>query len=304
MIGALLLSARLATAAPAPPCAAALARADGLDNAALAVQAPDLARELRSAAPDTPADAVLAEAARAAEEPGAAAGARFRAAVAWHCALAAAPRLPAAGAREREVAEEILERPAFRRARADPWAVRRWLLGLWERFLALFETPEAQAYARFSQVLFLAAAAAAAALGAWALLRRRPVAAPATAAPPDRTSPAPDARLDAAAAAAARGEAALAVRLSMLAALGALERDAVVPPGRSLTSAELVAHLRAAGADRAQAAQALCGLFDRTVYGASPASPADAAAALAAARALGSDAPGAQQPPRPLERRP
>jgi hypothetical protein len=286
VIEALLLSAALAAAPPG--CTAARAEAGALDDAALAGRAPALARALRDAAPDEPAAALLAEAVRAAEEPGPASGARFRAALARQCELAAEPRLPAAGGAERLRAKEILDRPAFRRARGDARIVRLWLLRLWERLLGLFETREAQRYARFSQIVFLAAVACAIAAGAWALLRRRPGAARPMATSAAALAPAPDARLGAAAEAAARGEAALAVRLSMLAALGALERDAALPAGRSLTGTELVAHVRVVRPDGAEAARTLCAIFDRTIYGGRPAGAAEAEAALAAARALGS----------------
>lgn len=295
MIGGLLLAAGVAAAAPAPGCPAALARAAELGDADLAALAPALARAIHDQDAPAPADALLGEALRAADDRGAAAGARFRAALARHCALAAAPRLPAAGAADRARAEEILERPAFRRARVDRWAVRRWLLGLWERILALFETREAQQYARFGQLLFLASAAAAALLGAWAVLRRRPGGARSVPSAEEAVPSAPDARLDDAEAAAARGDAARAVRLSMLAALGALERDGAVPPGRTFTGAELVAHLRAASGARRAAAEQLCAIFDRTVYGARAAGAAEAEAALAAARTLGSG-PGVARP--------
>jgi hypothetical protein len=333
-VSALVLLAALAAGLPEgggpAGCAGAIARAQAMGDADLAAAATELASA--AAEPGAPADAILSEAleaSRAAASAGPAggggagasreAGARFRAALARHCALAAEPRLPAAAEADRRRAEEILDRPAFRRARADPAVVTRWLRGLWQRILDLFESHETQRYFLFSQVLFLAAAAGAAVFGAWALLRRRPRAARALPAPAPAVGSGPDARLDAAAAAAARGDAALAVRLALLAALGALEREQALPPGRAFTNAELVALLgglepargearaeagvdparakaragpdRAevgAGPDRSEAVRTLCQVFDRTVYGGRPAGPADAEAALAAARALGS----------------
>jgi hypothetical protein len=215
----------------------------------------------------------------------AAAGARFRAALLHHCALASQAALPAPDPGHRARAAEILDRPEFRAARADPEAFRRWLLDLWQRVLALLETGEAQRYAAFSRAVFLTAAAGAALLGLLALRRRRrwpaaPVAEPETAAPP------PDVRLDRAEAAAARGEAARAIRLAFLAALGALERRGVVPPGRALTNRELVEQLPATEPARIDALRTISRLFDRTVYGGLPAGGAEAAAALAAARTL------------------
>jgi hypothetical protein len=206
-----------------------------------------------------------------------------------HCrALADAPRLPRASEAERRLLAGILDRPEFRRARADPEPLRRLLLALWGRMLALLETGEAQAFAGFSRALFLAAAAAAALLWLWALRRGRAAPRPRPPVPGAAGVDAPaDAGLGAARQAAARGDGRAAVRLAFLAALAALERDGAVPPGRALTNGELAALVARRGGVAGGPLAALAGLFDRTVYGGRPAGAAEAAAAVEAARALG-----------------
>jgi hypothetical protein len=291
----------------APGCPAALARARALSDADLAGDAIAMVDALEAQGAGGPAEA-LREAARAAtsgavERSGGrgearppvpldaapvrgVAGARFRAALLRHCALASQPALPAPTPAHRARASEILDRPEFRAARGDPEALRRRLLDLWQRVLALLETGEAQRYAAFSRAVFLAAAAVAALLGSLALRRRRTRRSGAHAPPPDAAAPPPDARLDRAEDAAARGEAARAVRLALLAALAALERQGALPPGRALTNRELVDRLRGTEPARIDALRTLSRLFDRTVYGRLPAGGAEAAAALQAARTL------------------
>lgn len=286
---ALLLAAALAAAAG---CPAAQAQAATADDAELAGGAAAVTEALAAGGAGGPTDALREEAARAAASAAGdrrAAGARFRAALLRHCTLAAQEAFPAPSPADRARAAEILDRAAFRRARADPDALRRWLLEQWQRFLELTETGEAQRYASFGRTVFLAAAAIAVAVGLLALLRRRAPrqAAPAPAREP--ASPAPDARLDRAEEAAARGQAARAVRLAFLAALAALERRGAVPPGRTLTNLELVDQVRAEPAG-IEALRTLARLFDRCVYGGAPASSAEATAALRAARALGAEA--------------
>jgi hypothetical protein len=277
----------------APGCPAALDRAGALVDAELAAVAPSLVATLGPQDPQR-IGAVLDEAELAvAADPAAraAAGARFRVALSRHCALAAQARLPAAGPEARARAEAILDRPEFRSARTDREAVLRRLLALWQRILDLLETGQAQQYASVSRALFLAAVALAAALGAMALLRRRAARPSRPADAPAAHAPAADARLDAAEAAAARGEATVAVRLALLAALASLEREGSVPPGRYFTNRELLLLLGSATPERQRAARTLSRLFDRAVYGGLPTGPAEAEAAISAARALGTEAP-------------
>ncbi len=186
----------------------------------------------------------------------------------------------------------ILERPEFRRARADPEPLRRLLRSLWARLLALLETGEAQAFAGFGRALFLAAAATAALLWVWALRRGRAAPRPRALALAVVAGPQAEAGLDEARRAAARGDGSAAVRLAFLSALAALERDGAVPPGRAFTNGELVALLARRGASGSASLAALARLFDRAVYGGRPAGAAEAAAALEAARALGAGREG------------
>lgn len=258
--------------AAAPACPAALADAAALDDAALAREARRVAREL-DAGGAGPVDALAAEAAD---------GARFRAALARHCAWAAAPAAPAAP-RDAAALREILARPEYARAAVDPAAVRRALLALWERLLEALGTAEAERYAVAGRTLFLAAAAVALLLAAGAVRRRRARGRPRAPAPAPRAADAGVA-VEAAEAALARGEAGAAIRLALLAALAALERAGRVPRGGALTNGELVRELDGPpGAARADLS-ALAALFDRTVYGGRPAAPDEARAAVAHAR--------------------
>jgi hypothetical protein len=284
---ALLLAAALAAA---PGCPAALARAATLSDPDLAREAAPLVEQLERDGSGGPVLALRDQArwtglAGPLDQPVAAA--RFRAALARHCALAAQAALPAPDPGDRARAQEILDRPGFRRARADPEALRRWLLALWQRVLDLVEIDEVQRYATFSRAVFLTAAAVAVLFGVVALGRRRGALRPPAREGPIEARPAPDSRLDAAEEAAAAGEAVQAVRLALLAALSALERQGAVPPGRALTNQELVGQLRRADPARVAALRTLSRLFDRAVYGGLPAGAAEAAAALQAARTLG-----------------
>lgn len=194
--------------------------------------------------------------------------------------------LPTATAAERALLDDILARPEYRHAAADPRVLRRALAALWERLLELLGTEEAGRYAEVGRALYLGAAAAALLLVAIALRRRRARPAPRARAAPSSAPPAPaappDGSLAAARAALARGDAREAVRLALLASLGALERAGRIPRGRALTSAELVA--RAGAAELAPIAAA----FDRAVYGGRPLAPAEATAAVdGAARIAG-----------------
>jgi len=274
----------------APGCPAALARGRSLSDPDLAGDAPAVVRALRVAGAGGPSAALDEEAARAklaSLGERTEAGARFRAALARHCTLAGEPALPFATPADRATAAAILDRPAFRRARADPEALHRWLLSVWQRFLDLLQSEQAQRYAAVSRAIFFGAAATAALIAGLALLVRRPHRPPPPRPRTPATSPAADPGLGPAQAAAENGQGSLSVRLAMLAALSALERDGTVPRGRTLTNAELVGQLTDVGPERLGAAKTLATLFDRAVYGGRPVAPPEAQAALAAARVLG-----------------
>lgn len=285
----------------APGCPAALAAAAGIESPRdLGAQAPALVALLVERGAGGPAAALgseadaFAEAALAGEGDLAALAERFRARLARHCALAAErPAGTALRPGDRLVLDQILARPEFRRARADPGALGRWLADLWRRVLELLGTEEAGRYATGGRTAFFAAVALALAAGlAWAVRRRRagepgqrrPVPAAATALPP------PDRSEALARAALAAGRQAEAVRHAFLALLGTLERQGRLPRGRALTNRELAGHLAAAG-PRLPGALApgfaeLALRFDRTVYGGAPVSAGEAAAYLDRAREL------------------
>jgi hypothetical protein len=284
-----LLALHLAVQA-APGCPAALREAGALPDPDLAVGASTLVAQLEVRGAGGPTAALAAEALRGASSPGAdraRAGARFRAALARHCALAGQRPLPTAGPAERALAAEILDRPEFRRARLDPEALRRRLLALWDRLLSLLETGQAQRYAAFGRAVFLGAVAAAVLLAVLAFLRPQGARRASSPESPASGAAPPDARLSAAEAAAAAGQAALAIRLAFLAALAALEREGLVPPGGALTSLELLRHVERAAPARTGALAALSRAFDEVVYGGRAAGASQADAALRAARALG-----------------
>lgn len=281
-----LLLAALLSAAPSCPKDSLLAAEDG---EALAQEAKALLARLTAEDPGAPVGALRAELELSLEAGAAspkAASVRLKVALLRYCALAAEPRLPGAGAAERRLAAEILDRPQFRRARADPEEIRRRLRELWERLLGLLETGEAQRFAGVSRALFLCAAAAAALLWLFALRRGRAIPkAPREGPAPARANPA-DPGLTLARRAQALGDASAAIRLAFLAALCALERDGLVPPGRALTNGELLALLGRRERAALGPFAALAHLFDPVVYGGRPAGPAEARAALSAARAL------------------
>jgi hypothetical protein len=292
------VSALLALAlAAAPGCPAALATAAVLPADALAARAPALARELEDAGAG-PAAGLAAAARELAASPGAAqeaAAAAFRGALATHCALAAAPPAPEASAVDRAALAEVLARPELSQLRLDPWAIRRALVSFWDWLVELLGTEEAERYASLGRALFLGAAAGALAL-AVAALRRRGRAPGAGSRPEEAPGPAaaaPDASAERAEEALRRGETRDAVRLALLAALGALERAGRVPRGRSLTNAEVV---RAAARSTRTAASPpgpppaggdlalLARTFDRAVYGGFPVTPEEARGAVERAR--------------------
>lgn len=268
-------------------CTEATLAANSLSAEALARQAPALVERL--AAEGAPADALLSDLSRARGLEGpaqSAAVARLRASLLRHCALAERPRFARKTEAERMLAAEILERPEFRGARADPMRVREKLKQLFQRLLALLDTPEAERYAGFGRAVFLLAASAAAFLFLLSLRRGRPSR---PGLPPplaEAREAAPDKGLENARAAAARGDGRETVRLSLLAALAALERAGKIPLGRALTNRELVRLLSKPGGADAQPLAVLTHLFDRAIYGGRPTLDAEAKTALEAAKAL------------------
>lgn len=280
--------------AAAPGCPAALAGAAG-DPAALAREAPPLLAALERAGAGGPTGALRRAALAAAQEPegdrGAAgrAGLAFRAALERHCALAAAPRLPAATEADRAALEAVLARPEFRRARLDPAALRRTLLAAWAAVLDLLGSTEAERYASLGRAVLLGAAAAALLVAAAGLRRRarrdREAEAPS---PAGSRLPLPDASAARAEAALARDDRRQAVRLAFLAALAALEEAGRLPRGRALTNAEMVRRLGAGTAPLAGELSLLARTFDRAVYGARPVEREEAVSSLARARRIGS----------------
>ena len=304
------MTALLALAlAAAPGCPGALAAATRIQSPRdLGLEAPAITALLVERGAGGPAAALAAEAeacaeaARTGEGDLEALSDLFRARLARHCALAAEPPLgPALRPGDRRALEEVLARPEFRRARADPGALARWLSELWRRILDLLGTEEAGRYATGGRTAFFAAVALALAAGlAWAVRRRRAGEVAGRPRPPAASSslPPPDRSEALARAALAAGRWSEAVRHAFLALLGALERQGRVPRGRALTNRELAGHLAATGA-RLPAGLApgfadLAARFDRAVYGGAPVAAGEAAAFVDRARevwALGEAAP-------------
>jgi len=297
--------------AAAPGCPESLAAADrARAPETLAVSAAGIVERLDRTGPGGPILALSAEAealaAAAKGPPGALplAADRFRSRLRRHCDLAAAPA--AAGTptpADRDKLAEILARPEFERARANPFVLSRWLYVLWRRLLDLLGTAEAGKYATGGRTFFFAALALALGAALLASLRRRRAAArPAATAPgatASATAPAPPEVGDALAEAAlAGGRPAEAVRQSFLALLSTLERSGRLPRGRALTNRELSAFLRSPAttsptastsggrADLPSGFSSLASLFDRVVYGGAPVAAAEARDCLGRSRAL------------------
>ncbi len=188
---------------------------------------------------------------------------------------------------DRAALAKVLARPEFRDRLADGQALRRLLLGWWDRLLALLETPEAERYADLGRLVFLAAAAAAAAL-LWRAARRRAAAraqarrargGAATAGGAEAT-PDPGRRLAEAERALAAGDAALAVRAAFGAAAAAFAPASAPGRGGALTGAELAALAgEPSFADLAR-------LHERTLFGRRAPSAGEAARSVEVARRL------------------
>jgi hypothetical protein len=296
--------------------AVALAAAPGCPGALAAVQAPDadvagraaaLADELEAAGARPTGALAAAARALADAEPGHAqeeAAAAFRGALARHCALAAAPALPLATAQDRAALAEVLARPELSQVRLDPWALRRALVRAWDWLVELLGTTEAERYASLGRALLLGAAAAALVLGVAALRRRRERARgrrPGGGREGAReVELAPDASAARAEEALRRGDGREAVRLALLAALGALERTGRVPRGRALTNEELVRIASTSTSTATATATSPAGdlallarAFDRAVYGGLPVTADDARGAVERARRVAAAAEGA-----------
>lgn len=278
--------------AAAPGCPAALATAAATPDGALAARAPALIAELEGAG-GGPTGAVAAAArALGGGDSAPQAAAAFRRALTRHCALATAPREPEASAADRATLAEILARPELSQVRLDPSAVRRAIARVWDWLVGLLGTAEAERYASLGRALFLGAAAAAIGLALTGIRRRRRAAreaidgAPARA---ERGDAGPDAAAARADEALRRGDAREAVRLALLAALGALERAGSVPRGRALTNEEVVKLLTPDGGASTPTSTDLALLvltFDRGIYGGLVVALDDARAALQRSRRI------------------
>jgi len=281
--------------AVAPGCPEALAEADraGAPEALAASASGIVGRLVRGSGPTLALAAevdALADAAKGPPDALRLATDRFRARLRRHCELAAAPAgtgkpTPA----ERRKLDEILARPEFGRARADPYALSRWLYDVWRRLLDLLGTAQAGKYATGGRTFFVAAVAAALVAALAVSVRRRRAArsasAPAGAAASATPLPAPDGGAALAEAALAGGRAAEAVRQSFLALLASLERSGRVPHGRTLTNREMAVLLGASG-DLSSGFSTLAALFDRVIYGGAPVATEEARAFLSRSRSL------------------
>ena len=292
------MTALLALAlAAAPACPAALAAVDARDGE-LAARAPAVVQALEDAGAGPTGAVAAAAATLGAAEPGRAqeaAAAAFRGALARHCALAATPPLPRASAQDRAALAEVLARPELSQVRLDPWAIRRALARFWDWIVERLGTSEAERYASLGRALFLGAAAAVLVLGVAAVRRRREGGGGARRARGEdggsAALPAPDESAARAEEALRRGDAREAVRLALLAALGALERAGRLPRGRALTNEEVVRTVSTATATPTDLAL-LVRAFDRAIYGGRPVTADDARGAVAQAHRVVASAGG------------
>jgi len=208
----------------------------------------------------------------------------------WGNALAALP--DGAGLRpgDRQALAQALAGmgPAAPRVDASP---ARWAERLWDWFLDLLGTPEAERYAAGGRLAFLGAFAAAsfAAWWFWRRPRRRETPAPAWRPAPAERPPDPEEADARAAEALGRARTAEALRLALLSALQALEVAGHLPRRPDLTNRELSRELatRASAPPGALAEwQWLALRHELAVYGGAPVGEAEAREALARSRAL------------------
>jgi hypothetical protein len=204
-----------------------------------------------------------------------------------------AARLVASQA-DRAALAEVLADPEFQAQRWRGEALRQWLAGWWERLTELLGTTEAERWADLGRAVFFLAVAVALLL-AWRAARRRRARAP------DRGRPGHDAApaslptravtLADAERALSAGQAAEAVRLAFLAAVGAVQRRLRAAAAEFLTGSELAERVADEGFAR------LARLHERTVFGRQPVTREEAAAALAvAARLVSGPGPGPTPP--------
>jgi hypothetical protein len=189
---------------------------------------------------------------------------------------------------DRAALAEVLAGADFQAARWRGEELRRWLAEAWERLTALLGTAEAEQWAGLGRLVFFATVLAAGLLF-WRAMRRRRQAASVSGPGLVPAAPLPEAP----GAVIADGERALAagdlpgaVRLALLAAIGAARRRLGGGSAEALTGGELAGRL----AD--QAFSGLVRLHERTAYGLRPVTATEAAAALAAAARLAA-VPGA-----------
>lgn len=170
-------------------------------------------------------------------------------------------------------------------------APSEWAARLWDWFLDLLGTPEAERYASGGRLAFLGVLAAAAFAASWVLLRPRKRAAKAPAARPTASAaPTDPGKAD------ARAEDALgrarpreALRLAFLAALEALESAGHLPRCPGLTNRELSRELAGRASAPAEAEAEwhwLVRRHDLAVYGNAPVGEAEAREALSRSRTL------------------
>ncbi len=192
---------------------------------------------------------------------------------------------------DRAALAEVLAGADFQAARWRGEELRRWLADAWERLTAALGTAEAEQWAGLGRLVFFAAVLVAGLL-LWRASRRRRRIVPVTGVGPARAAPQPEA----AGAVVADGERALAagdlpgaVRLALLAAIGAARRRLGGGAAEALTGGEL------AGRMADGAFTGLVRLHERTIYGLRPLTAAEAASALAVAARLASGARAAER---------
>ncbi len=192
---------------------------------------------------------------------------------------------------DRAALAEVLAGADFQAARWRGDELRRWLADAWERLTAALGTAEAEQWAGLGRLVFFAAVLVAGLL-LWRASRRRRRSLPVTGAGQARAVPRPEA----AGTVVADGERALAagdlpgaVRLALLAAIGAARRRLGGGAAEALTGGEL------AGRMADDAFSGLVRLHERTAYGLRPLTAAEAASALAVAARLASGAGAAER---------
>lgn len=203
-------------------------------------------------------------------------------------ALAAMPDAPGLRPGDREALDAALASLGPSPPPSTDPSPARWAGRLWDWFLNLLGTPEAERYASAGRLAFLGALGGAAAATLWALRRRRARRGLAAASVPPAVSSPDDGEAAARRAedALARGATAEAVRHAFLSALATLERRGRLPRRRDLTNRELASELGGAQDGVAATWGWLAARFERAVYGRAPVNPVEALEVLARSRAL------------------